>query len=112
MRKKLTIGVILTIVLISCLVVKDPLQILFDFLVGGIVPGLNISLGFLPSLGFIFTLIWVINKWVKELRHNMIVKQTSLNKVEAKRREFSENHSNETAKNKSVISARTAKQLH
>jgi len=85
---------------------------IFDFLVGGIIPGLNISVGFIPSLGFIIGLIWVINKWVKELRHHMIVQQTNLNKVETQRREFSDNHSNEAVKNKSVISARTAKQTN
>lgn len=112
MRKKITIGLVLSIVLISCLVIKDPLQMFFDFLIGGIVPGLNMSLGFLPSLGFIIVLIWMINKWIKDLRHHMIIQQTNLNKVETKRREFSDNHSNDTIKNKSVISARTAKQLH
>lgn len=110
MRKKLTIGLILGIVLMSFLLIKDPLQMFFDFLIGGIVPGLNISLGFVPSIAFIVLIIWVINKWVNELRHHMIVQQTNLNKVEAKRREFKDSNSNESTKNKSVISARTAKQ--
>ncbi len=112
MRKKLTIGLILSIILVSCLAINDPLQMLFDLLIGGIVPGLNISLGFLPSLGFVLALLWLIQKWVKDLQHHIIVEQTQLNKLDAKRREFTDNHAYETVKKKSVISARSVNQVN
>lgn len=87
---------------------KDPLQTFLNFIIGGIVPGIDVSLGFVPSLSLIVALLYAVYSITRQLKHQKIVQETRLNKLENEKKEFSEANSGERIKkHASVIAARS-----
>ncbi len=72
MKQKLLPAVIFLAITGLVLTGADPLSLALNFIVGGVIPGLDITLGFLPSLAFIILLIMLIRRWIKDLRFQMI----------------------------------------
>lgn len=107
MKKALFFGFLLAIVAFT-IIVDDPLLTFFNFAIGGIVPGLNISLGYLPSIGLLTVLLWLVSRWVRNIRQQMMEKQAEINKALNEQKEFKETHASEEPKNSSVISAPSA----
>jgi len=104
MKKALFFGFILSIIAFT-IIVDDPLLTFFNFVIAGIVPGFNVSLGYLPSIGLLVFLFWALTRWVRSIRQQMIEKQAEIYKALNEQREFAETHASESEKNSSVISA-------
>lgn len=51
---------------------NDPLGDTAGFIIGGLVPGTNISLGFWPSVLIILLLIHSVYRWMKSLHFEML----------------------------------------
>lgn len=107
--KKLLFWALILGIASFALLTEHPMLTLLDFVIGGVVPGLNISLGFLPSLAVVLLLFWLLARWVKHLHHQMMSHATNLNKVEIEKKDFTERNAGEIVKNTSVIAAPEAK---
>lgn len=100
--------VILISILVALTIVERPMSILLNFIVGGVIPGLNISLGFLPFIGVVISIIWATFQLLKNTRRQMIKHATKLNRLELKTKEFKELNSGEGETiSSSVIAAPT-----
>ncbi len=84
---------------------SDPLQILLNFIIGGVVPGVDITLGFLPSLIVIASLLIIARAWIRGIRADMIKRATTLNKIDHETKEFNQQHATDTKKDRSAIAA-------
>jgi hypothetical protein len=105
------------LILITCLVIlavvifhHDPLQMVANFIIGGIVPGLDISLGFLPSLAVIIALLLLMKRWVRELHFQMVRRAALDMNAERARLELEDTDTKDQVKNRrAVIAARSLK---
>lgn len=77
MRKKLILISIILVIFSVLFFHTDPLRMFTNFVIAGIVPGLNISLGFFPCLIVLVGLIYLVIKWVGDIHFEMI-RQTAL----------------------------------
>ena len=72
MKKKLFLAVGMTLVVSLFALHQDPLQLILNFVIAGVLPGLDISLGFIPSLVMIVVLLLLMKKWAKEIHFSML----------------------------------------
>ncbi len=103
--KKLLFWALVLGTLLFIVFADRPMQLFLNFVVGGVVPGINISLGFLPSLLIIIAIALTIRSWAKSIHEQMIQRAADLNKVASNARDFAEKNSGETIKNSAVIAA-------
>jgi hypothetical protein len=67
-RRTLIIAVVVGFIILS----KDPLGDVAGFIIGGLIPGTNISLGFWPSILLVLLLVHWVYIWVKSLHFEML----------------------------------------
>lgn len=85
----------------------DPIDDAANFIIGGLVPGTNIALGFWHTAGVIALLIWAVKRSITALRLQLLehtAKQITAEKIKD---EFSMQHNSSfDPKQRSVIAAR------
>ncbi len=86
---------------------KNPLDEVANFIIGGEVPGTKLVLSFWPSIGLATITLWLVKRWVKSLRVQMLSHTAQEINSEKAQAEFKEAHdSNEfNHKNRAVIAA-------
>lgn len=98
-------------IIVTLYVVENPLQMFFNFVIAGIVPGLNISLSFVPSICIILALLWLMKRWIRDIRYQMM-RRTALEMNAEKVKNELQNAQQKESKERrqSVIAARALKQ--
>jgi hypothetical protein len=84
----------------------DPLQLLANFIVGGVVPGLNISLGFIPTLGVILALLWLMKRWISDIHFQMIRRTALEMSAENAQKELTVSEAQDRSERRAVVAAR------
>jgi membrane protein implicated in regulation of membrane protease activity len=107
-KRKLLILTITSAVVAVAVFHHDPLQMVANFIIGGIVPGINISIGFIPSLLIIIALLLLMKRWVRELHFQMIRRAALEMNAERTKQELETTHAPDKAeRSRSVIAARS-----
>jgi hypothetical protein len=108
--KKILFWVFAVLVLLALILIDHPILMLFNFIIGGVIPGVNVSLGFIPFMIVIIGLLLAVKWSINRTRLQMLKRSAEINKIEAHKKDFAETHSTESAKNNSVIAASPSKQ--
>ena len=110
MKRKMLFWAMVCGIIVTLLIVENPLQMFFNFVIAGIVPGLNISLGFMPSIGVILALLWLMKRWIRDIRYQMIRRTALEMNAERVKNELQNAQQKESKERRqSVIAARTLK---
>ncbi len=100
MRRKLLTAGMLAVAIGSFMMVDDPLRMITELLIAGIVPGLNISLGLFPSLLVTFGLLLLMRHWLRSIRLQMLRHSSNQTSSEKVKSEFTAKNSGEETKAK------------
>ncbi len=105
MKKRLLLGILVLAGLVGFFFIDDPLRTLTEFIIAGVVPGLNISLGLFPSLGVTLFVFWLLRRWLRSIRLEMLAHTASQIGKEKVKSDFMARNSGEpkTARSSSVI---------
>jgi uncharacterized membrane protein len=107
-NRKLLILIITSAVVAVAVFHHDPLQMVANFIIGGIVPGINVSIGFIPSLLIIITLLLLMKRWIHELHFQMMRRAALEINAERTKQELETSHTtDEVDRSRSVIAARS-----
>lgn len=110
MKKRAIFWASILAIFILLIISSNPLQIIFDFIIAGIIPGTGISLGFVPSLAVIFGLILVMKHLARPLKFQMLRRQALLTNAENVARELSTAHQVESKERRAVITSKSLNQ--
>ena len=87
---------------------KDPLNDVVNFIIGGSIPGTQVSIGFWSAIGLALFILLLIHRGIKNARLEMLEHTAKQIKAEQAQAEFKESSSPEfDSKRRSVIAART-----
>lgn len=105
MKKKLLVGAFLMIALYVIFFVDNSLQLAINFIVDGLVPGTDIRFGFMPTIALIIGLLFLVIKWIQEIRFEMI-RQTAL-EINAERvaAELNTSYRQESSERRKVVAS-------
>lgn len=107
--KKVRVLLVISVIIAFAVWSHDPIDDAANFIVGGLVPGTDIALGFWHTAGVVFLLMWLLKRSVTALRLQLLehtAKQITAEKV---KQEFAEQHSTTfDPKQRSVIAAPTS----
>ncbi len=83
---------------------QDPLNDTVNFIIGGTIPGTKNALGFWPMLGMIFVLLWLLARFIRNLKLQMLEHTAHQIVAEKARDEFAESYSTkDTALQKAIL---------
>jgi hypothetical protein len=88
---------------------SNPLQATFDFIIAGIVPYTDISLGLFPSFAIIAMLLLLMKRWVSDLQFQMLRRQALIANAESTSKELLSAHEKERKERRQVVTQTTAK---
>ena len=109
--KKIFWGTVAIAIIMFIAFSQHPLDTVVNFVIGGVVPGTKIALGFWPMMTFAVLLLLALHRMLKNMRLKMIETTTRQIKSEQAAKEFKEQNSGDVTFDKnqrSVIAATSA----
>jgi hypothetical protein len=113
MKKRMLFWVTVLTTVVTFSIVDDPLKILLNFIIGGLIPNTEISLGLFPSIAVMAGILLLVQRWTRKIRLESMARTALEVKEERTKTELlAKEHSGKTEpRNNSVIAATAVKQI-